>query len=81
MESTLPFVFLFRSHVRNLSFLGIDELLPAEDYCTVDIESAVKLRMKDIGPGSEPPITIPTLMEKTLQRFPNNAAMGQYCCG
>ena len=57
--------------------LDIDELVPAASLWTTDRYAGVKLRMKGSGPGSETPVTVATLFKSTVDRIPNNTAMGE----
>ena len=54
---------------------GPDQVLPAQDYRAWTADSAVKLRMKDTGPQSAPPISIPTLFKTQVENLPNNLAL------
>lgn len=54
-----------------------DGLVPADSLWTTDRYSGVKLRMKTSGPGSEAPITVATLLQSTVDKIPNNVAMGE----
>lgn len=53
----------------------IDDLFPASELWTTEMNGTVKLRMTQSGPGSEKPTTIPTVMKKTVQRLPNSLAL------
>lgn len=54
---------------------GPDQILPADDFRAWLPNSAVKLRMKDSGPQSAPPISVPTLFKTQVENLPNNLAL------
>ncbi|XP_030048671.1 long-chain-fatty-acid--CoA ligase ACSBG2 isoform X2 [Microcaecilia unicolor] len=51
------------------------KLAPAESLWTSEKDGAVRLRMEQTGPGSQPPITIHQLFQQTLQRCSNKPAL------
>lgn len=51
------------------------KLAAAEGFTTCQRDGAVKLRMTDQGPGSEPPITIVEAMRDIVVRVPNKPAL------
>lgn len=51
--------------------------LPAENLWAVKREEPVILRMKDKGPGSEKPLTVPEFLKMTAQKIPNKDALGE----
>ncbi|KAK7467966.1 hypothetical protein BaRGS_00036809 [Batillaria attramentaria] len=54
---------------------GIDDLLPATELWTTKGDEPVKLRVAEMGLGSEKPITVPTLIQSTVKRLPNSKAL------
>lgn len=57
--------------------LDLDDLAPATDYVVTKRDQAVKLRMSQKGPGSEKPLTVPSMFYQTVQRVPNHPAIGK----
>ncbi|XP_030048666.1 long-chain-fatty-acid--CoA ligase ACSBG2 isoform X2 [Microcaecilia unicolor] len=51
------------------------KLAPAESLSTTEKDGAVRLRVEQTGPGSQPPITIHQLFQQTLQRCSNKPAL------
>lgn len=60
--------------------LDLDDLAPATDYVVTKRDQAVKLRMSPKGPGSEKPLTVPSMFYQTVQRVPNHPAIGENIC-
>lgn len=58
-------------------WLDLDDLAPATDYVVTKRDQAVKLRMSQKGPGSEKPLTVPSMFYQTVQRVPNHPAIGK----
>lgn len=56
-------------------FTGEVYLAPAEKYWNTERDKAVKLRMSDSGPGSEPPLTIHQMFQWTLDNFGDHPAL------
>ena len=54
---------------------GPDQILPADNFRAWLPHAAVKLRMKDSGPQSAPPISVPTLFRTQVENLPNNIAL------
>ncbi|XP_078530563.1 long-chain-fatty-acid--CoA ligase ACSBG2-like [Lissotriton helveticus] len=50
-------------------------LAPADSFWTTTRDRAVKLRMEETGPASEPPVTPHQLLWDAVQRFGNHPAM------
>lgn len=57
------------------TFKDLDDLAPATDYVVTKRDQAVKLRMSPKGPGSEKPLTVPSMFYQTVQRVPNHPAI------
>ncbi|XP_052699927.1 long-chain-fatty-acid--CoA ligase ACSBG2-like isoform X1 [Crassostrea angulata] len=57
------------------TFKDLDDLAPATDYIVTKRDQAVKLRMSQKGPGSEKPLTVPSMFYQTVQRVPNHPAI------
>lgn len=57
------------------TFKDLDDLAPATDYVVTKRDQAVKLRMSQKGPGSEKPLTVPSMFYQTVQRVPNHPAI------
>lgn len=55
---------------------GPDQILPASDFVSWSPEVPVKLRLQDSGPQSVAPKSIPTLFNQTVEKLPNNIALG-----
>ncbi|XP_030048664.1 long-chain-fatty-acid--CoA ligase ACSBG2 isoform X3 [Microcaecilia unicolor] len=51
------------------------KLAPADSLWTTEKDGAVRFRMEQTGPGSEPPITIHQLFQQTLQHCSNKPAL------
>ncbi|KAL7836678.1 hypothetical protein AOLI_G00279620 [Acnodon oligacanthus] len=54
---------------KSISITGEVRLAPAEQYWSTEKEKAVKLRMAESGPGSEPPLTIHQMFQATVDKF------------
>lgn len=61
-------------------WLDLDDLAPATEYVVTKRDQAVKLRMSQKGPGSEKPLTVPSMFYQTVQRVPNHPAIGKNIC-
>ena len=59
---------------------GPDALAVANSYVTWNREKAVKLRMSETGPQSQPPVSVVTAFQQTLARFPDHTAIGTCFC-
>jgi len=53
------------------------ECAPAESLMTWKRDGAVKLRMTETGPGSEPPTTVMQAFKETVTRVPHKTALGK----
>ncbi|XP_030048667.1 long-chain-fatty-acid--CoA ligase ACSBG2 isoform X3 [Microcaecilia unicolor] len=51
------------------------KLAPADSLWTTEKDGAVRFRMEQTGPGSQPPITVHQLFQQTLQRYSNKPAL------
>ena len=56
----------------------VDVLAPADSLITWKRGDAVRLRMTESGVGSEKPRTVMTEFRTTVERFPNNLALGEF---
>ena len=56
---------------------GSDEVAPATSFFTTDRDGAVKLRMGTKEYQAEKPITVISVFKKTVERVPNNLALGK----
>ncbi|XP_022118799.2 long-chain-fatty-acid--CoA ligase ACSBG2 isoform X1 [Pieris rapae] len=54
---------------------GPDQLVPVDDYITWKPDGRVKLRMSSRGVASEPPISVPGLLSRTVARYPDETAL------
>ncbi|MCI4392639.1 hypothetical protein PGIGA_G00148130 [Pangasianodon gigas] len=54
---------------------GEARLTPAEQYWSITRDKAVKLRMSESGPGSEPPLTIHQVFQRTVDNFGDHPAL------
>ncbi|XP_034475614.1 very long-chain-fatty-acid--CoA ligase bubblegum [Drosophila innubila] len=54
---------------------GPNRLRPSEVYRTTNIEEAVKIRMHKEGLGAEEPISIPGLLKRSVNNYPEYPAM------
>eukprot|EP00105_Crassostrea_gigas_P020677 XP_011439519.1 PREDICTED: long-chain-fatty-acid--CoA ligase ACSBG2 isoform X1 [Crassostrea gigas] len=57
------------------TFKDLDDLASATEYVVTKRDQAVKLRMSQKGPGSEKPLTVPSMFYQTVQRVPNHPAI------
>lgn len=55
--------------------LGPDQLVPVDDYVTWKPDGHVKLRVTERGAASEPPISVPGLLNRTVARYPDETAL------
>ncbi|KAG5887359.1 hypothetical protein JTB14_018374 [Gonioctena quinquepunctata] len=58
---------------------GPDQILPAEDFETTDPDGCVRLRIPENGKAIEttPPISVPGLLRRTAEDFPNHVALAK----
>ncbi|KAL9876903.1 very long-chain-fatty-acid--CoA ligase bubblegum [Glossina fuscipes] len=54
---------------------GPNSLKEAENFYTVDIRQCVKLRISKEGPGSDEPLSIPGLLKRTVNNYPDYPAL------
>ncbi|CAF4792873.1 unnamed protein product [Pieris macdunnoughi] len=54
---------------------GPDQVVPVDDYITWKPDGRVKLRMASRGLASEPPISVPGLLSRTVARYPDETAL------
>jgi hypothetical protein len=60
---------------------GPDRLYPADSYTTVKIDGAVKLHLSDsdnVPFYESKPESVYTSFKRTVERIPNNIALGKY---
>jgi len=72
-------VYLFYSFVVRRAlvtdFTGPDQLFPADSYVCTTATGAVKLKIDERGIGSIPPLSIPTLLQRTVSRHMDKPAL------
>lgn len=56
-------------------FLGPDQIIPCTDYSTWLPDGVVKMKLSSEGPGSIPPISIPTALAKAAEEFGDITAL------
>lgn len=61
------------SHQKYLN--GPDQVIPADSYITWIPGAHVKLRIQSRGIASEPPISVPGLLNRTVARYPDATAL------
>uniref|UniRef100_A0A2P2HVM7 long-chain-fatty-acid--CoA ligase n=1 Tax=Hirondellea gigas TaxID=1518452 RepID=A0A2P2HVM7_9CRUS len=61
--------------VQNQFMEGPDQVLPASSHKTWEPHGAVKLSVTQQGHASHTPISVPTLLKRTAQKYPNLNAM------
>lgn len=54
---------------------GPDQMAPAESFVCTEASGAVKLKIDERGMGSIPPLSVPTLLQRTVARHMNHTAM------
>ncbi|XP_047506130.1 long-chain-fatty-acid--CoA ligase ACSBG2 isoform X3 [Pieris napi] len=54
---------------------GPEQVVPVDDYITWKPDGRVKLRMGSRGVASEPPISVPGLLSRTVARYPDETAL------
>lgn len=54
---------------------GPNSLKEAENFCTTDIRQCVKLRIAKEGLGSDEPLSIPGLLKRTVNNYPDYPAL------
>jgi hypothetical protein len=69
MESNIKF--------RNISSFqtGPDQVLPATELFTSDANGRVKIRFEENGIGAMEPISVPGLLHKIAQEYPDHPAL------
>lgn len=60
-----------------MNFSGPNQIIPADNLSTTDPAGRVKLRIPEYGKAIEknPPISVPGLMNRTVEEFPNAIAL------
>ncbi|VVC96583.1 long-chain-fatty-acid--CoA ligase ACSBG2-like isoform X2 [Leptidea sinapis] len=67
---------LVANGIENQKYLnGPDQIIPAEDYINWRPGGHVKLRIGARGTDSEPPISVPGLLNRTVARYPDEPAL------
>ena len=61
--------------VRGLTTSGPDQVLEATEHRAWTPEAAVRLRLAQTGAQSRPPISVPTLLRQTVERWPDQTAL------
>lgn len=54
---------------------GPDQVKPAKSFVTWEPDDPVQLRMTARGLPSEPPISVPGLLSRTVARYPDELAL------
>jgi long-chain-fatty-acid--CoA ligase ACSBG len=54
---------------------GPDQIIPSDANFDCHPDGAVKLRVGKEGVGAEKPISVPTMLQRTAERFPDRVAM------
>lgn len=54
---------------------GPDQIIPSDAHFNCMPEGAVKLRVGTDGVGAEKPISVPTMLQRSVDRFPDRVAM------
>jgi len=54
---------------------GPDQIIPSNDTFNCLPDGAVKLRVGTDGVAAEKPISVPTMLRRTVERFPDRVAM------
>ena len=62
------------SEVRGLAS-GPDQVLEASEHRAWTAEAAVRLRLAQAGAQSRPPVSVPTLLRQTVERWPHQTAL------
>ncbi len=55
--------------------VGPDQLFPADSYTTTSATRAVKLKIDERGMASIPPLSVPTLLQRTVARHMDHPAL------
>jgi hypothetical protein len=55
--------------------VGPDQLFPADSYTTTSATGAVKLKIDERGMASIPPLSVPTLLQRTVARHMDHPAL------
>lgn len=54
---------------------GPDQIFPSDVYTTTQATGAVKLKIDERGMGSIPPLSVPTLFQRTVSRHMDHPAL------
>jgi long-chain-fatty-acid--CoA ligase ACSBG len=54
---------------------GPDQIFPSDVYTTTQAMGAVKLKIDERGMGSIPPLSVPTLLQRTVSRHMDHPAL------
>lgn len=68
---------MFKSSLKHTEYLnGPDQVIPADALKTWEPTGAVKLKIGDQGVSAHTPISVPTLLKKAAEKYPDTNAMG-----
>ena len=61
------------------TFPELDDVFPATQFTTSQLDGKVRLRLSDQGYGAQKPITVQTFFKKTVDKIPDSVALGKFC--
>ncbi|XP_050720433.1 long-chain-fatty-acid--CoA ligase ACSBG2-like isoform X4 [Eriocheir sinensis] len=67
---------MFKSPLKQTEYLnGPDQIIPTDTIKTWEPSGVTKLKIGDQGPSAHTPISVPTLLKKATQKYPNTNAL------
>ncbi|KAK8731594.1 hypothetical protein OTU49_007382 [Cherax quadricarinatus] len=67
---------MFKSPIKKTEYLnGPDQIIPADCIKTWKPNGVTKLKLGEQGPSAHPPVSVPTLLKKAAEKYPNTHAL------
>ncbi|XP_071539026.1 long-chain-fatty-acid--CoA ligase ACSBG2-like isoform X5 [Panulirus ornatus] len=67
---------MFKSPLKQIEYLnGPDQIIPSDCIKTWEPSGSVKLKIGDHGPSAHTPVSVPTLLKKAAEKYPNTNAL------
>ncbi|XP_063869884.1 long-chain-fatty-acid--CoA ligase ACSBG2-like isoform X4 [Scylla paramamosain] len=74
--TTSPTPDMFKTPLRQDEYLnGPDQIIPTDNIKTWEPNGATKVKIGDQGPSAHTPVSVPTLLKKAAEKYPNTNAM------
>lgn len=74
--TTSPAPEMFKAPLKQDEYLnGPDQIIPTDNIKTWEPHGATKIKIGDQGPSAHTPVSVPTLLKKAAEKYPNTHAM------